>query len=61
LEENALLTAEYSVEEVRKAVFQMDHNKPPGLDGFSAKFYQIFWDTIKSDLLDLLVAFMLGN
>jgi hypothetical protein len=61
LEENALLTAEYSVEEVRKAVFQMDHNKTLGLDGFLAKFYQIFWDTIKSDLLDLLVAFMLGN
>jgi hypothetical protein len=52
-EENALLTAEYSEEEVRKAVFQMEHNKAPGSDGFPAEFYQIFWDTIKSNLLAL--------
>jgi hypothetical protein len=31
----------------------MEHNKAPGQDGFAAKFYQIFWDTIKSDLLAL--------
>jgi hypothetical protein len=42
LEENALLTVEYSVEEVRKAVFQMEHNKTPGPDGFSSEIYQIF-------------------
>jgi hypothetical protein len=52
-EENDLLTAEYSEEEVRKAIFQMKHNKAPGPDGFPAEFYQTFWDTIKGDLLDL--------
>jgi hypothetical protein len=31
----------------------MEHNKAPGPDGFPAEFYQIFWDTIKSDLLAL--------
>jgi hypothetical protein len=41
-EDNALLTTEYSEEEVRKAVFQMEHNKAPGSDGFPAEFYQIF-------------------
>jgi hypothetical protein len=51
--ENNFLTAEYSEEEVRKAIFQMEHNKAPGPDGFPAEFYQTFWDTIKSDLLDL--------
>jgi hypothetical protein len=44
MEENGLLTATYSEEEVKKAVFQMEHNKAPGLDGFPAEFYQIFWD-----------------
>jgi mannosylglycoprotein endo-beta-mannosidase len=52
-EENDLLTAEYSEEEVRKAIFQMEHNKAPGPDGFPAEFYQTFWDTIKGDLLEL--------
>jgi hypothetical protein len=42
MEENNLLTAEYSEEEVRKIVFQMEYNKAPGPDGFPAKFYQIF-------------------
>jgi hypothetical protein len=44
MEENGLLTATYSEEEVKKAVFQMEHNKAPGLDGFPTEFYQIFWD-----------------
>jgi hypothetical protein len=51
--ENGLLTAQYSEEEVKKAIFQMEHNKAPGLDGFSAEFYQSFWDTIKTDLLHM--------
>jgi hypothetical protein len=52
-EGNNLLTAEYSEEEVRKTIFQMEHNKALGPDGFPAEFYQTFWDTIKGDLLDL--------
>lgn len=51
-EENNLLTASYSEEEVRKAVFLMD-NKAPGPDGFPAEFYQVFWDIIKDDVLEL--------
>ena len=50
-EENNLLTAPYSEEEVRKAVFLMEHNKAPGPDGFPADFYQHFWEVIKPDLL----------
>jgi hypothetical protein len=51
--ENNFLTTDYSEEEVRKTIFQMENNKAPGPDGFLAEFYQTFWDTIKSDLLDL--------
>ena len=52
-EENNFLTSPYSEEEIRKAVFQMEHNKAPGPDGFPAEFYQSFWDIIKEDILEL--------
>jgi hypothetical protein len=60
-EENALLTSPYSEEEIRKAVFQMEHNKAPGPDGFPAEFYQSFWDIIKVDLMDLFSELHLGQ
>jgi hypothetical protein len=53
VEENNFLTAEYSEEEVRKTIFQMEHNKAPGPDDFPTEFYQTFWETIKDDLLEL--------
>ncbi|WVZ92292.1 LOW QUALITY PROTEIN: hypothetical protein U9M48_038369, partial [Paspalum notatum var. saurae] len=43
-QENDLLSAPFTVEEVRAAIFQMEHNKAPGPDGFPPEFYQIFWD-----------------
>jgi hypothetical protein len=52
-QENTLLTAPYSEDEVNNVNFQMEHHKAPGPDGFLAEFYQTFWDTIKSDLLEL--------
>jgi hypothetical protein len=42
VQENNFLTVEYS-EEVRNAIFQMEHNKAPGSDGFPAELYQTFW------------------
>jgi hypothetical protein len=52
-EENELLTAPFSEEEVKMAIFDMEHNKAPGPDGFPADFYQFFWEVIKPDLMDL--------
>jgi hypothetical protein len=39
------------VNEVIEAIFQMEHNKAPGPDGFPAEFYQVFLGVIKDDLL----------
>jgi hypothetical protein len=41
-EENEVLTTPLSEEEVKMAVFDMEHNKAPSPDGFSADFYQFF-------------------
>jgi hypothetical protein len=51
--ENEILTASFTIEEVKKAVFNMEHNKAPGPDDFTAEFYQVFWEVIKTDLFAL--------
>jgi hypothetical protein len=40
--ENEILTLTFAMEEVRKTVFQMEHNKAPGSDEFPIEFYQVF-------------------
>jgi len=52
-EENDVIVSEFTEAEVREAVFQMEHNKAPGPDGFPAEFYQVFWGLIKDDLMAL--------
>jgi mannosylglycoprotein endo-beta-mannosidase len=52
-EENEILIADFTENEVREVVFQMEHNKSPGSDGFPAEFYQMFRGVIKDDLLTM--------
>ena len=56
-EENAALMAPFSDKEVKMAVFDMEHNKAPGPNGFSAEFYQFFWEVVKPDLMNLFYEF----
>jgi hypothetical protein len=48
-EENEFLTAPFTEKEVKEAIFQMKHNKAPR----PVEFYQVFWETIKGDLMTL--------
>jgi hypothetical protein len=59
--ENEILVSSFMEEEVKQAIFQMEHNKAPGPDGFPAEFYQVFWDLIKDDLLSLFHEFHKGH
>jgi mannosylglycoprotein endo-beta-mannosidase len=60
-DENEILTAPFSEEEVYEAISQMEHNKAPGPDGFPAEFYQTFWEVIKDDLIALFNQFSKGD
>jgi hypothetical protein len=61
VEENIILIADFSEKEVQDAITQMEKNKAPGPDGFPAEFYQKNWDTIRSDLMAMFVAFQRGT
>jgi hypothetical protein len=56
-----LLTSPFSLEEIKEVVFSLKHNSAPGPDGFPSKFFQDFWDTIKSDLFNLFKSFHDGS
>ena len=60
-EETEVLVAPFSEEEVKMAIFDMEHNKAPGLDGFPIEFYQFFWDVVKQDLMSLFMNFIWGD
>jgi len=59
--ENEFLVDQFSETEVRTTVFQMNHNKAPGPDGFPPEFYQVFWETIMDDLMALFREFHNGS
>jgi hypothetical protein len=52
-EENDILTADFTVEEVYEAILNMEKNKASGPDGFLAEFYQTFWEVLKDDLMGM--------
>lgn len=46
---NQLLVAPYTVYEVKLVLFQLHPSKAPRNDGYSALFFQKFWESIKVD------------
>jgi hypothetical protein len=60
-EENTILSAPFTEEEVFEAISQMEHNKAPGPDGFPAEFYQNCWTIVKNDLMALFTQLHSGD
>jgi hypothetical protein len=53
--------APFSVDEIKKVIYEMKHNSAPGPDGFPAEFFQKFWETIHLDIVHLFNDFYNGN
>ena len=51
---NLKLVEEVSQQEIKEALNQMHPDKAPGLDGFTARFYQQCWGIIKSNLTKMI-------
>ncbi|XP_039118945.1 uncharacterized protein LOC120255125, partial [Dioscorea cayenensis subsp. rotundata] len=51
----------FSMEEVKKAVFDLGSDKAPGPDGFPMMFFKIFWEIIKVEVLKLCEDFYSGE
>ena len=54
VEEKALLVEEIKEEEVTDAIWALDLDKEPRLDGFSISFYSSSWFLIKDVLIRML-------
>ena len=50
---NCMLEQRLTLEELTATVKQMKNNKSPGSDGIISEFYKLYWDDLKSDLLDV--------
>jgi hypothetical protein len=60
-EEKELISADFTELEVMETIMEMKKNKAPGPDGFPAEFYQVFWDTIKDDLMAMFFQLQAGD
>ncbi|KAM0859687.1 hypothetical protein ACQ4PT_047052 [Festuca glaucescens] len=58
---NTELDKTFSVEEVRAALFQMAPSKAPGVDGFTAGFFQRHWNLLKDDIVPAVLDFLNGG
>lgn len=51
LEENNMLIAPFSEEEIKDAIWSCDCSKSPGPDGFNMNFFKEFWGILEADLM----------
>jgi len=57
LEDSLSLIAGFSEEEVKEAMWQCDGSKSLGPDRFNINFIKSCWDTLKSDIMEAMLAF----
>ena len=50
MDENIKLSAPFSIDEFKHALFQMHPDKSPGPDGLNPTFYHKFWALVGEDI-----------
>ncbi|XP_060190609.1 uncharacterized protein LOC132619859 [Lycium barbarum] len=60
-EDNKLLAEQPTMEEVKKAVFELNGDSACGPDGFSGIYYQKCWEVVKDDVYCVVKAFFEGQ
>jgi hypothetical protein len=55
------LEQDYCADEVKTALFQMHPSKAPGVDGFTAGFFQRHWDLVGNDIVAGVLEFLNGG
>ncbi|KAK1661182.1 hypothetical protein QYE76_049341 [Lolium multiflorum] len=60
-EDKVNLEADFTEEEVKRALFQMHPSKAPGVDGFTAGFYQRHWSLVGPKLCGAVLGFLNGG
>ena len=58
---NHILEREYMAAEVKTALFDMAPSKAPGVDRFTAGFYQRHWDVVGEDITLAILSFLNGG
>lgn len=56
-DDNAMLIAMPTSDEIKSVIFDMKPCTTPGPDGFSPDFYQIMWDTVGVDIVKVVQSF----
>lgn len=56
-----LLDRAFTTDEVEEALFQMGPNKAPGVDGFTAGFFQKHWPLLKDKIVAAVLTFLEGG
>nr|XP_016459576.1 PREDICTED: uncharacterized protein LOC107783119 [Nicotiana tabacum] len=60
-EDNVLLNAIPSEEEIRNAIFNLSATSSAGPDGYNGSFFQRCWDIIKKDIIAFVIDFFQGK
>ena len=50
-EPNEQLTKSINKNELKQAIYQMENDKSPGIDGIPVEFYKTFYDTLENDFI----------
>ena len=56
-----VLSMEFTEEDVRLAIFDLNRSKSPGLDGFHEIFFQKFWHILREDFTRVCLSILNGS